>query len=148
MPLIFVNATLPAQDREGTGKTILMRRNIFHSRVKWFIKIDVSRLCSVMPNSFLSEEPCVEPEKVGVGVGWCRENVYVYSRKTKESNRKMQTSDLSFGEIVLFRMWKMIPLVRCAISFPSFTDHIKWYFYCVFRTPWWYSIAPNAYLPI
>lgn len=50
-----------------------------------------------MPNSFLSEEPFVQPEKAGG-------NIYVDSRKTKESYLKMQTSDLSFGETVLFLM--------------------------------------------
>lgn len=58
----------------------------------------------MIPTSFLSEEPCVESEKSGVGVGWCRENVFVYSRKTKESNYKMEISDLSFGETILFLM--------------------------------------------
>lgn len=66
-------------------------------------------------------------------------NIYVYTRKTRESDLKMKTSDLSFGETVLFLVWKQIPLI-----IPSFTDHIIWYVYCGFHIPWWYPITPNA----
>jgi len=56
----------------------------------------------MMPNSFLSEESFVEPEKAAGGGGvW---NIYVDSRKTREFYLKTQTSDLSFGETALFLM--------------------------------------------